>query len=175
MHKTLRSRLTKLRFNLHPAYWGTGARITYVAPDFREIRLKVPLTWRTRNLVGTTFGGSLFGALDPIYMVLLMHRLGAEYIVWDKSATVRFLKPGRETLYGRCRLRNAQVESIREELEHRSSAERVFTANLSDADGTVHTVVEKTIHIRKQTPRPEERVGTAAAGTFGDGGEAQKA
>ena len=40
-------------FNLFPAFRGTGGRITYIAGDFREARVRLPLNWRTRNYVGT--------------------------------------------------------------------------------------------------------------------------
>ena len=31
-------------YNLWPCYWGTGVRLKYIAKDFREMRLEVPLT-----------------------------------------------------------------------------------------------------------------------------------
>jgi hypothetical protein len=36
-------------------------------------------SWRTRNYVGTIFGGSMYSAVDPIYMVMLTRRLGKDY------------------------------------------------------------------------------------------------
>ena len=39
---------------------------------------KVPLNWRTRNYVGVIFGGSMYGAIDPLYMMMLINRLGDE-------------------------------------------------------------------------------------------------
>jgi acyl-coenzyme A thioesterase PaaI-like protein len=152
MNESLRTRLLRLRLNAHPAYWGTGARLTYLADDFREVRLKLPLTWRTRNLVGTLFGGSMFATLDPIYMVMLMRNLGPEYVVWDKAATIRFLKPGREALYARCRLSAAEIDSIRAELETEASTERTYVAELKSREGVVHAVVEKTLHFRRKPP-----------------------
>ena len=95
------SRRMRWGFNLFPAFRGTGARITYIAGDFREARVELPLYWRTRNYVGTIFGGSLYGAVDPMYMILLIKVLGPGYTVWDKAATIRFLKPGRSRLYAR--------------------------------------------------------------------------
>lgn len=56
----------------------------------------MPESWRTRNYVGTIFGGSLYGALDPI-MIMLIKLLGPEYEVWDKAASIRFRRPGRST------------------------------------------------------------------------------
>src|SRR5260370_10636464 len=89
------------KFNLFPAYRGTGGRITYISGDLREVRVKIPLSWRTRNYVGTIYGGSLYGAVDPMYMIMLIRILGPAYTVWDKAASIRFVKPGRSTLTAR--------------------------------------------------------------------------
>src|SRR2546427_10291649 len=51
------TRLTRWRFNFFPAYRGTGARITYIRHDWSEVHIRLPLSWRTRNYVGTIFGG----------------------------------------------------------------------------------------------------------------------
>src|SRR5260370_31069378 len=98
MPESSASRWMRWKLNLFPAYRGTGARATYIADDFAEVRVKLPLSWRTRTLVGTIFGGSLYAAVDPVYMIMLIHLLGREYVVWDKAATIRFRKPGRSTL-----------------------------------------------------------------------------
>ena len=93
MPESFESRKMRWTFNLFPAYRGTGARVTYIASDFREARVRLPLNWRTRNYVGTIFGGSLYGAVDPMYMILLIKILGPDYVVWDKAATIRFVSP----------------------------------------------------------------------------------
>jgi hypothetical protein len=62
MPESSQSRLMRWKFNLFPAYRGTGGRITYISDDLREVRVKIPLNWRTRNYVGTIYGGSLYGA-----------------------------------------------------------------------------------------------------------------
>lgn len=136
-------------FNLFPCYRGTGARITYIAADYREVRLRLPLSWRTRNYVGTIFGGSLYGATDPIYMIMLIHILGPEYTVWDKAASIRFQRPGRSTLYARFALEETETASIRKSLETLPSLDRVYTVDLADADGIVHATVEKTIYVKR--------------------------
>ncbi|ELY47434.1 DUF4442 domain-containing protein [Natronorubrum sulfidifaciens] len=149
MFDALRARLYRLGFNLFPAYRGTGGRVTYVAPDWQEVHIKLPLSWRTRNYVGTVFGGSIYGAVDPFYMMMLLKTLGDEYVVWDKEAEIRFKKPGRETLYANFRLADEELEAIRAELETEGaeSIDRHYTVNLVDAKGTVHATVRKTVYI----------------------------
>lgn len=147
MPESFSSRLLRWRFNLFPAYRGSGARVTYIADDLREVRIALPLSWRTRNYVGTIFGGSLYAAVDPMYMIMLIRCLGAGYTVWDRSATIRFVKPGRETLFARFLIGDAELDAIRLALETARSIDRVYTIELASRGGTVHAVVEKTSHL----------------------------
>jgi hypothetical protein len=149
MPESFRTRLTRIAYTwLFPAYRGTGGRITYVADDWREVRVEVPLSRRTKNYVGTIFGGSMYGAVDPIYMVMLIKALGPGYVVWDKAGTIRFRKPGRSTLHARFTLDEAELDAIRGALADSPATERTYTIQLVDAEGVLHAEVEKLIHIR---------------------------
>jgi len=150
MPESFRTRLLRWKFNLFPAYRGTGGRVVYVAGDLREIRVELPLSWRTRNYVGTIFGGSMYGAVDPMYMVRLIHCLGPECGGWDKAGKVRFLKPGRTTLCATFLIDDAELDAIRAALETTRSIDRVYTIELVDSGGAVHAVVEKTINVKRQ-------------------------
>ena len=151
MPESFASRRLRWGFNLFPAYRGTGARVTYIASDFREARVRLPFNWRTRNYVGTIFGGSLYGAVDPIFMILLIRILGPAYVVWDKAATIRFLKPGRGTLHARFVIEEAEITAIKAALETARSVDRIYRVDLTDAAGVVHATTEKTIYIRKNS------------------------
>ena len=150
MNESWHTRLRRWGFNFFPAYRGTGARITYIAADWREIRIKLPLNWRTRNYVGTIYGGSMYAAVDPIYMIMLIKLLGPGYVVWDKAASIRFLKPGRTTLYATCRVGDAELDEIRRLLETEARIDRTYRLALADAQGTVHAEVDKVIQIRRK-------------------------
>jgi len=147
--------LLRWRFNLFPAYRGTGARVTFIADDFRAVRVRLPLSWRTRNAVGTIFGGSMYGAVDPIYMIMLIQLLGRDYVVWDKAATIRFRKPGQTTLYATFTVDDAELDAIRAATAGGAPIDRTYTVNLVDRHGIVHAEVEKVIYIRlKESSRP---------------------
>lgn len=165
MPESLRTRMWRWGFNLYPCYFGTGARITYIANNWREIRLKVPLTPRTRNYVGTIFGGSMYGAIDPIYMIMLIRSLGKEYVVWDKAATIRFRKPGRSTLFAHFTLDEAELHEIRQTLQTEESLDRVYTVSLVDAEGSIHATIEKTIYIRRGSQQKAGKLVSAHSGT----------
>lgn len=142
--------------NFFPCYRGTGARVQYIAADWQEMRVRLPLSWRTRNYVNTIFGGSIYGSVDPIYMLMLIKILGPDYIVWDKGATIRFVKPGQSTLYAVFKLADEEVEAIKKQLETEPSIDRVYDVELVDEAGTVHAVVEKVIYIRKMITSGDE-------------------
>ena len=152
MPESLRTRLMRWGFNLWPCYRGTGARVTYIAADWREVRVRIPLSWRTRNYVGTIFGGSLYAAVDPFYMIMLMKNLGPDVVVWDKAASIRFRKPGRGFLKASFRLDEAELADIRRLLLEQPKVDRTYTVQLVDATGLVHAEVEKVIHISLRKP-----------------------
>jgi acyl-coenzyme A thioesterase PaaI-like protein len=150
MPESWTTRGLRWKFNLFPAYRGSGARVTYIADDFREIRARLPLSWRSKNVVGTIFGGSMYATVDPVYMIQLMKLLGRDYVVWDKAATIRFLKPGRTTLYATFRIDDAELAAIREATADGAPVDRVYHVDLVDSEGTVHAAVDKTIYIRRK-------------------------
>jgi acyl-coenzyme A thioesterase PaaI-like protein len=147
--ESLRTRLWRHAFNLLPAYRGTGARIDHIGAAWRYVRVRLPFNWRTRNGLGVTFGGSLYGAVDPVYMTMLRRVLGDEFTVWDKSAAIEFLEPGRGTLYAEFELAPDETETLRGTLAPGESTDREYAVSLVDEAGTVHATCRKTLYVRR--------------------------
>ena len=147
------TKIDRIKFNFFPAYRGTGARVVYIAEDYREIRVKIPLSWRTRNYVGTIYGGSIYAGIDPIYMLMLMKNLGRDFVVWDKAAKIRFKRPGRETLFADFLLTEAELSEIKTRLETEKSVDRIYTVKLADARGKVHAEIEKTLYVARKAEK----------------------
>jgi Domain of unknown function (DUF4442) len=118
-----------------------------VSRDLRHLRVRLPHKWSTRNIVGSTFGGSLFAVTDGPHPLMLMAALGSEYIVWDKAASIRYKKPGYSTLYADFTLTSADLHHIRERLHQSPELEHTFCIHLKDKQGTVHTEVDRTVYI----------------------------
>jgi acyl-coenzyme A thioesterase PaaI-like protein len=148
MPESWSTRIERWRLNLFPAYRGTGARIDYIAADWREVRVRLSLSWRTRNYVGTIFGGSLYGSVDPVYMLMLMKNLGPAFVVWDKAATIRFLRPGRTTLFATFVLSSDAIEEFRAEAMRLGKLDRDLEVELKDAAGEIHATCTKSLYIR---------------------------
>jgi acyl-coenzyme A thioesterase PaaI-like protein len=150
MAESWKTMLTRWAFNFYPVYRATGGRVQYIEENWKEIRIKLPLNWRTRNYVGTIFGGSIYSSVDPMYMLMLIKILGPKYVVWDKAAAIRFKKPGRSTLYAKFLIPYEEVDFIKKKLEIRGSIDRIYNVNLMDGAGEIHASVEKTIYISKK-------------------------
>ncbi len=159
MAESFKSKWMRWKFSFFPAYRASGARLTYISSDFLEMHMKLPLMRTTRNYVGTMFGGSMYASVDPIYMIILINALGPEYVVWDKAATIRFKKPGKDTLYARFVIDPAELEVIKSELKSKHSVDRIYNVDLVDQAGVVHASVEKVLYIRRKDhgnlPRPQ--------------------
>src|SRR5437764_2114878 len=117
------SRALRRGVNLWPPFLGAGIRVKHIASDMKAIDVEMKLRWWNANYVGTHFGGSLFAITDAFYMLMLMANLGRDYIVWDKAATIRYKKPGRDTVRVEFRLTDAQIEDIYAKLKTLSKYE----------------------------------------------------
>jgi hypothetical protein len=140
----------RLRLNLYAPFLGAGIRVKRLAPGWKEVDVEMKLRWWNANYVGTHYGGSLYSMTDPFFMVMLIENLGKDYIVWDKSATIRFKKPGRGTVFAEFRLTDQQIHEIKQALTIEKKIERVFTVEVKDKSGTVIAEVEKLLHIRRK-------------------------
>lgn len=134
--------------NLWPPFLCTGIHATRVAEDYREAEVELRQRWYNRNYVGTHFGGSLFAMTDPWYMLLLIHRLGPDYLVWDQRAEVDFVAPGRGVVQARFVLEDAVVADIRARAAGGDKVLPEFLIEVTDPAGQVVARVRKTVYVR---------------------------
>ncbi len=145
--------------NWYPMYFGTGGKILFWSGDWREVHLRLRRNAWTYNFVGTIFGGSMFSASDPFYMLMLLQVLGKQFVVWDKSASIRFRKPGRSTLYMRYELTDEVLDSIRHDVAEHGQTERTFTQQWVDKAGVVHAEIERLCYIADKAFYEQKRGG----------------
>lgn len=149
MPKTGRRRPFRLRLiNLWPPYLGAGIRVTRISEDLLTYEVRMKLRWYNRNYVGTQFGGSLYSMCDPFFMLILMEGLGKAYEVWDKSASIRFRRPGRSAVWATFHVPETEIEAVRREADEAGKAEPRFSVDVLDDEGEVVARVEKLLHVR---------------------------
>ena len=150
--RRLLSRFPKHRLfrllGLYPPFLGAGVRVRDVARDLRSFTVEMPLTRWNRNYVGTHFGGSLYSLADPWFMLILIEHLGAGYVVWDKAASIRFLRPGRGTVRAHFEIPAERIAEIRAEADRAGRAEPVFRVAIVDEAGETVAEVEKRVSVR---------------------------
>lgn len=137
--------------NLYPPYLGAGVRVDEINYDKGYICVKMPLTRWNRNIVGTQFGGSLYSMTDPFFMALLMQKLGKDYVVWDKSASIDFIKAGTGTVYAKFMIDDTEVETIKELAKDGQAVFREYELNITNDKEEVIAHVKKTVYIRLRT------------------------
>lgn len=144
-----RHRIFRL-LSVYPPYLGAGIHVTFISEDLRTIEVELRLTRLNRNYVGTHFGGSLYAMCDPFFMLILLENLGREFIVWDKAASIRFLRPGRGTVTARFQVSAERIDEIRHAATEQGKVEPEFEVEVKDAHGEVVARVHKTLYVRRK-------------------------
>ena len=141
--------------NLYPPFLGMNIRVVYKSPDLQTIRVQAKLSRRNLNAVGTHFGGTLYAMCDPWFMLILIHMLGEDYIVWDKAANIQFLKPGRGTVTAIFCITREQADNLRARADAGEKIEPTFSVDVTDEQNQVVAHVDKLLYVRKKKPQVE--------------------
>lgn len=158
MKKQLTPGLLRRILNLWPPFLCNGIRVTAISADWRHARVELrPRPWN-RNYVGVHFGGNLFSMTDPFWMLLAMHALGSDYIVWDQAASIEFLKPGRGTVHARFDLADTVLDQLRAATAGGAKHLHWFETDVLDEAGDVVARVRKQVYVR----RKRDRIATGA-------------
>lgn len=141
--------------NLWPPFLCNGIRVTGIASDWRSARVELRSRPWNRNYVGVHFGGNLFSMTDPFWMLLTMHALGSDYIVWDQAGSIEFLKPGRGTVRAGFELDDATLDRLRDATKGGAKHLHWFETDVIDGSGEVVARVRKQVYVRRKRERRE--------------------
>ena len=141
------SALFKYGFNYSPMYKRSTGRIYFVSEDLMTIKVKIPISWKNRNYANSIFGGSMFSAVDPIYMVQLLNILGEDYVVWDKSANVQFKRPAKEDLFTEFVFTPDEILDIKKRVKFENEFTFMKVSDLKNKEGKLFCRIEKEIYV----------------------------
>lgn len=145
LHKN--AKLFKWGMNAYPMFFGTGGRILHISKDWKHIKIRLGRNLWTYNLVGTIFGGSMFAASDPFYMIMLYQILGNKtYVFWDKAASIKFVAPGITKLYAEFQITDEDINMIKTGINNNGFIVFDKTIEWKDKSGKVHAVINRTIY-----------------------------
>ena len=147
----MKARSLRRGMNLWPPLLFSGIRIRTISDDFRAVDVDLRERFYNKNYVGCHFGGSLFAMTDPFWMLMVMRNLDRSYTVWDKTAEIEFLRPGRGTVSASFRLTEDILDEIRANTaEEGAKYLRSFPVDIVNIDGDPVARVTKTLHIRRK-------------------------
>lgn len=136
--------------NFWPPFLGSGIsfKVTQQNPLVFKVRLK--LSFYNRNYVGVQYGGSLYSMCDPWFMLILMDALGPDFIVWDKAASIKFLKPGKSSVYATFEISPEQIELIKQDAIIKTKIEPQIDVSIFNDKNEKIAVVTKTLWVKSK-------------------------
>ncbi len=146
----LTPKLYKILLSIYPPYLGAGIRIKSVSKDWRNMEVSLTKYWFNNNAVGTHFGGSIYSMTDPHIMLMLMNLLGKEYIVWDKAASIDYIKAVKEKVTACFSVSDEQLQEIKKATATGEKYLPEFIIDIKTEDGTIVAKVLKTVYIKKK-------------------------
>ncbi len=152
--KVLGERFGRLLLNLFPPFLFYRIRIDSIGDGFRSCRVRVRRSLLTRNLNGTTFGGSIFSAADPFYAVMfwqIFARRGMRVQTWLKSASIDYLKPASGDLTLDFVLTAEEIDEAAAILEQSGRYTGSFSTEALDPKGRVCARIRTEIYLRVET------------------------
>lgn len=149
----MRPALFRWFMNLWPPFFFNSIAVTEIASDWSVVKVRLRRRLWNRNYIGTHFGGNLFAMADPFWMLMVLHRLGPEYVVLDKAGRIEFIAPGRGDVYATFQIDAQTIDSLRNEAAGGEKVLRWFEADILNAGGETIAKVRKQLYIRRKRER----------------------
>jgi len=134
---------------------GAGINIKSISKDFRRIVAELKSSALTENINGSHFGGSIYSLTDPFYGLMISKNLGADYIVWDKEANIKFKRPGTGTLTVEFNISAEELKDIKEKANSQYKVEPKFKVKVKDDKGNIVAIIDKIVYIRRKDKKPK--------------------
>jgi len=135
------------RFAWFPPFWVMRPKIIEYTASWKHVRIKLPLTWASKNAAGNMFGGSQANLADPVPAIACVKHFPG-YRVATKHLEVEFLRVGNSDLILHFDLSDAQIAIIKQELIEHQRSTPCFEMHYVREDGKVCTTIRNTIAIR---------------------------
>lgn len=150
----LRRRLSPARrLEWYPPFLAMRVRVLELSPDWRRVRLLLPLA-ANRNPGGGMFGGAMACLADPIAALACNHVFPG-YELWTRELALDFVRESRSDMQLRFVFDGDQERQIRDELAARGRATPDFEYAFFDDHGEARVVVRSRVAIRPAGYRPQ--------------------
>jgi len=130
--------------------------------NFRGVDVKIGFSLLNKNYNASIFGGTIFAASDPFYAILfdqIFKRKGYKTLIWLKSASINYIKPGRTALYFQIRLSEEDIQAAQNILDQEGKYIKTFPIEIKDKNGEICALVANEIYIRNLQKQELEKPG----------------
>lgn len=135
------------RLEWYPPWWLMRIKVLEISNNWRQVRIQLPLTWISKNMGNSMFGGFQASLADPI-APLACARVFEGYSVWTRHLSVDFIRPGSTDLEMRFDFPADTEEKIKTQLKKKGRSTPSFTYGFYTSDGELCTQVICVVAIR---------------------------
>ncbi len=131
-------------------------QVLEIDPAFRRALVRVRRSIFSRNLQGSTFGGTIYAAVDPFHALLLWQICAHEGIrvqAWMKEAVITFLRPAESDLTIEFTLDDRTVVDALRAIRESGRFAKVFEVQALDEQDNVCATVRTDIRILRPARR----------------------
>jgi len=137
----------KRRFMLFLPFFLMRAKIKEHDENWSKVRIRLPLTWMSKNAAGNMFGGYQASLADPIPAIVCVKKFPG-YRVATKKLEIDFIRVGNSDLILHFDFNVEQEQKIRDELEEYGRATPCFDMVYKREDGKTCSIIKNTVAIR---------------------------
>ena len=87
---------------------------------------------------------------DPWYAFIANVHFGNQYVIWDKSASIVYRKPGIGTVTVTFEIPDDQLALMKKEVGLKGKSTFTFNTHIVDNKGNIVSDVEKEIYVKKK-------------------------
>lgn len=149
--KKFSSTSIKWLMRLYPPLLLSGVWVQKIEPNFLGAQVRIRKTLLNLNANGSIFGGSLYVATDPFY-VLLLHQYftnqGYHIRAWLKSGRIDYIKPIKSSLVFHFELSLEDIKRAEIQLKENGKFIETFRAIGKNAEGEIYVLMEAEVYIR---------------------------
>lgn len=137
----------KQRLEWYPPFWMMRIKVTEISHNWRTVRIKLPLTWVSKNTGGGIFGGFQASLADPVAAIACA-RAFPSYSVWTRQLNVDFQREASSDITLHFTISDQQIEDIQRDLDKKNRSTPTFEMIYKTTDGKTCTVIKNTVAIR---------------------------
>ncbi len=138
--------------SLYPPLLFQRISVKRFGSGFRTAEVRIARSLFNRNYNKTTFGGTIFSAVDPVYVFMywqIFARKGFTIQSWLKSASIDYKKPGDTALTIHFSLSEADIQEAEDELNRVGKFVKKHPIEIRNTRNELCAFAETEIYMRK--------------------------